>query len=188
MDTTLGTPARTVRRGTEAIMIRRIRPGDAAELERFYAELSPDSRRLRFLSAASRFGAADARHFCGPDHEHREGFVAEARGLPAADGGRRIVGHLCLEPSAPGEVEIAVAVADAFQARGIGRRLVRAAADWAGQHGIGRFRAWFAPDNSGIRRLLAGLGRPFRYGPNLSSTVEVTIDLGPASATSPRAA
>lgn len=137
---------------TPDIRVRRIVPEDAAELCRFYAALSPDSRRLRFLSLGTRFGANDAQYFCGSDHEHREGFVAELA-TPQADG-TRIVGHLCLEPTHPDEMEIAVAVADAYQRRGIGRRLVAEAAAWAAAHGVARFRAWFAPDNTAIRRLL----------------------------------
>jgi acetyltransferase len=151
------------------VRIRRIAPADAPALEAFYARLSPDSRRLRFLSLGTRFGARDARFFCGPDHEHREGFVAEA--------GSRIVGHLCLEPTQADEMEIAIAVADDFQRRGIGRQLVKAAAAWAAEHGVASFRAWFAPDNIGIRRLLDCLDRPITFGPWSGGTVEIAIDL-----------
>jgi hypothetical protein len=75
------------------IRLRRIVPEDAAALCRFDAALSPDSRRLRFLSLGTRFGDKDARYFRGSDHEHRKGFVAELA-TPEADG-TRIVGHLC---------------------------------------------------------------------------------------------
>ena len=157
------------------IRVRRIVPEDAGELCRFYAALSPESRRLRFLSLGTRVGQSDAQYFCGSDHEHREGFVAELA-TPEADG-TRIVGHLCLEPTRPDEMEIAVAVADAYQRRGIGRRLVAEAATWAAAHGVARFRAWFAPDNAGIRRLLEYLDRPIRYGAWRAGTVDITIDL-----------
>jgi RimJ/RimL family protein N-acetyltransferase len=167
------------------IRVRRIVPEDADELCRFYAALSPDSRRLRFLSLGTRFGDTDAQYFCGSDHEHREGFVAELVN-PEPDG-TRIIGHLCLEPTRPDEMEIAVAIADAYQRRGIGRRLVAAAAAWASAHGVARFRAWFAPDNIGIKRLLEYLDRPIRFGPWSAGTVDISIDLQ-GVATEPRAA
>ena len=87
------------------LTVRRIAPSDTGALERFYEDLSPESRRLRFLSAGTQIGSNLLRDFCGPDHEHREGFVAVAT---APDGVDRLVGHLCLEPTAPDEMEIAV--------------------------------------------------------------------------------
>ena len=169
----------------DVVRIRRIAPADAPALEEFYAGLSPDSRRLRFLSLGTRFGDRDARYFCRSDHEHREGFVAE---ISTTRGDAQIVGHLCLEPAQPDEMEIAVAVADEFQHRGIGRRLVAEAATWAAAHGVARFRAWFAPDNIGIRRLLECRERPIVFGPWSSGTVEIAIDLSAAAPARPKAA
>jgi GNAT superfamily N-acetyltransferase len=172
--------------GTNSVRIRQILPADAPALEEFYAGLSPESRRLRFLSLGTRFGDEAARYFCSDDHEHREGFVAET---PAScPGGSRIVGHLCLEPTGDAEMEIAVAVADEFQRHGIGRQLVAQAATWASAHGIARFRAWFAPDNIGIRRLLECLDRPITFGPWSCGTVEIAIDLQAPAPARPKAA
>ena len=157
-----------------SITIRQIECGDSADLVRFYAGLSAESRRLRFLSAATTLGDAAVRQFCGPDHEHREGFVAVASD---SSGDERIVGHLCLEPNGPDEMEVAVAVADEYQRLGIGVRLVDEAAHWASAHGTRAFRAWFAIDNMGIRRLLAHLGRPFSRERWACGSVEISIDL-----------
>jgi RimJ/RimL family protein N-acetyltransferase len=157
-----------------AVTIRRIERADSTDLERFYAGLSAESRRLRFLSAATTLGDAAVRQFCGPDHEHREGFVALASD---PDGDERMVGHLCLEPSGPDEMEIAVAVADGYQGLGIGTRLVDEAARWASAHGTRAFRAWFATDNPGIRRLLAHLNRPISREGWACGSVEISIDL-----------
>ena len=44
----------------------------------FYAGLSPDSRAARFHGATPTIPDATARFFCGPDHQHREGIVAES--------------------------------------------------------------------------------------------------------------
>lgn len=163
---------------------RRIAPSDAAALDRIYTELSQERRRLRFLSVGTRVGSSLLRQFCGPDHEHREGFVAVTT---ARDGSERVVGHLCLEPTAPGEMEIAVAVADAYQGHGVGSRLVDEAGRWAHAHGTAGFRAWFAVDNMGIRRLLRHLGRPVSPEHWAAGAVEIAIDLVTPAAPPPPA-
>src|SRR5262249_10266553 len=93
-----------------SISIRPIRNTDLEALARFYGELSAESSAARFPAAGRGIGERIACSFCGPDHEHREGLVAEASD---ATGTRSIVGHLCLEPIGDGEAEVAVAVADA---------------------------------------------------------------------------
>jgi acetyltransferase len=72
-----------------------------------------------------------------------------------------IVGHLCLEPADHGREEIALAVADAFQGRGIGRQLVRAAVDWARKQGTHELVATAFASNARILRLLRSIpGEP----------------------------
>jgi len=169
-------------------LVRPIEPGDAAALQRFYADLSLESRRLRFLSLSTRFGEKDSRYLCGPDHEHREGFVAEIRSRPDAGGAGQggdtagetgqIIGHVCLEPTGSEEMEIAIAVADGFQGRGIGHRLLDVAIGWAIAHGIDRVCAWSAWDNRTIRRLFESLHHPLHYGTS-TGAVETVIELQP---------
>ena len=156
------------------VRIRRIRRTDSDALERFYAELSADSRILRFLGAAGAVGHARSQTFCTTDHEHREGFVAVAC---EPGGSERIVGHLCVEPDAADSAEIAIAVADAFQHQGIGRRLLRAAVDWASRVGLRRLDATAFATNSSIVRLIRSAGAPVRIDWRGGSTCEMSIDL-----------
>ena len=144
------------------VVVRPIEPGDARGLERFYAGLSDESRTLRFMGWTRGIGEAGSRAFCTADHEHREGFVAvlaRGAGEPAA-GEPEIVGHLCVEPDGRGSAEIAVAVADRLQGRGIGRRLVDAGVAWGRHAGLRRFTATAFAWNTPILRLLRGLGLP----------------------------
>jgi acetyltransferase len=166
---TLGAPG-TVR-------IRPIAPGDRDVVRRFYGDLSADSLEARFLGATPGIAEATARFFCGPDHEHREGLVAEA-----LDDSRTstIVGHLCLEPSPDGRVEMAIAVADAWQRRGIGRELLLTAIDWAGAHGICALDASTRWSNTAILGLVRSIGLPVRFGPVDGGIIDLTIDLGAA--------
>jgi RimJ/RimL family protein N-acetyltransferase len=172
-----GTSARPSHR---AVRIRTIRPSDAPALRRFYEGLSPESRRLRFFSINACLSDAVSTSFCTTDHDHREGFVAVAA---SASGRDAIVGHLCLEPDARSgsTAEVAIAVADAYQGRGIGRRLLRAGLAWARREGISRLTATMLPGNAGIHRLLLGCGFPAATSFVDGGVAEVAIDLVPAT-------
>lgn len=165
------------RRPATIVRIRRIRPADHDGLRDFYAGLSDESRRTRFLGATSGIGENQSTYFCTPDHAHREGFVA----VIGPVGGRgRIVGHVCIEPANDSSAEVAVAVADAFQRQGIGRRLVDAAVAWARLDGIRTLVATMLGGNPAIQRLLTGLGLPTVAVPIGAGIIEVRIDLGVA--------
>lgn len=158
----------------EGVVIRRVVPSDAQALRQFYAALSADSRRARFLGCVSGLSDEQARSFCTPDHMHAEGFVAlDARALP--QGG--ILGHLCLEPAEGESLELAVAVADAAQSRGIGRALFTAALDWAASRGYRSVNASCLADNARVLSLLSSApGLPRITVPD-AGVVEVQVPL-----------
>ncbi len=155
-------PAGGVALERRPVRVRAIRPTDAAELERFYAALSPDSRRTRFFAIASNL-------------DHREGFVAVVDYGPV--GHVRVVGHLCLEPDGVDAAEVAIAVADEFQHRGIGRRLLAAGAHWARRERISRLTSTIFASNAPIHRLLAGLDLPTHERSVEAGVTDITIDL-----------
>jgi acetyltransferase len=152
-------PARRLERG---ISVRAIDLADAEELSAFYMRLSPESRRLRFLGSTV-LTPDQARQFAEVDGVSRQGFVAVLRGGGPRDGA--IVGHVCLEPTEDDAAEVAIAVEDAFQQRGIGRDLLTAAVEWARSAGVHRLQASMFIGNVPIYRLLAGAGLPYRVRP-----------------------
>lgn len=154
--------------------IRSIGPRDRVDLTRFYADLSSDSRTSRFHGAAPTIPDGTARFFCGPDHEHREGIVAEAfddRGDPV------LIGHVCIEPIDADAAEVAIAVADAWQHHGVGRAMLGRALDWAHAHGIDRLVAIVRCDNAAMFALLRTLGPSIAYGPVADGVVDVVLDV-----------
>jgi acetyltransferase len=159
------------------VRIRAIRTDDREELSRFYAGLSAESRYARFHAVSRGIGESAADLLCGPDHEHREGFVAEITDADGDDFG--IVGHLCLEPCEAG-LEMAIAVADAWQRRGIGRLLLGEAVDWAANHEVACLQASMLATNSAILGLIASLECPIRLSPPSAGVATVTIDVGGA--------
>jgi acetyltransferase len=178
-----GTPARArdtssagrAPRSGPTIRIRRITPADHHGLRAFYAGLSDESRRTRFLGVTNGIGDRQCTYFCCPDHAHREGFVAVSGPSGPSE---RIVGHVCIEPDSPTDAEVAIAVADEFQGRGIGRRLVKAAVAWARRDGFHALTATMLADNPAIQRLLTSLDLPTSAVPVGAGIIEIRIDLG----------
>jgi acetyltransferase len=163
-----------VRRPASTIRIRRITPANGVALQAFYAGLSNESRRTRFLGQTAGIGVNQSAYFCTPDHAHREGFVAVAGPARRPD---RIVGHVCVEPDGAATAEVAVAVADDLQGLGIGRKLVDAAVTWARGDGIRTLTATMLAGNPPIQRLLTGLGLPNVATPIGAGLIEVRIEL-----------
>ncbi len=158
--------------------VRPIEARDQAELVRFYADLSDDSREARFHGAVRGIGQGLASSFCHPDHEHREGVVAEAdegAGRPV------LIGHVCLEPTARGEIEMAIAVADRWQRRGVGGAMLRAAIAWAHDRGTDRLVATVRCGSGAVIGLVRSLGLPATVGASPDGAVELRIDLGAAA-------
>lgn len=162
--------------GRDAVVVRPITPADQARLTAFYARLSDESRRTRFLGPCRGIGDRQSSAFCTPDHAHNEGFVA-VRGAGADE---EIVGHVCVEPEGPSSAEVAVAVADGLRGQGIGRRLVEAALDWARRDGLVALTATMLAANPAIQRLLTSLGLPYRARAVGAGLVEIRIELDAA--------
>lgn len=167
------------------IEIRSVRPSDSEALAGFYARLSQESRRARFLGCGgvgTRY--AVPRSFCTPDHVHEEGFVALAAQPSAASSQQEIVGHLCLVRSGTDALELGVAVADDWQGKGIGRRLFEAALLWARNHGVVTIVATAFAHNTRVLRLLSSAPHPAQIEPADGGVVEVIVPLvGPLPTT-----
>ncbi|HET9417044.1 MAG TPA: GNAT family N-acetyltransferase [Candidatus Limnocylindria bacterium] len=136
------------------VSIRPIDAADAPGLSAFYAALSPDSICRRFLSAQRPTESA-LRQFTDPG---AGGVVAVLNEAGPSDGA--IIGHGSVQHCGDREVELAFAVGDEFQGRGIGTRLMRAALGEARRLGARRVTASLLIDNVRMRRLLLGAGWP----------------------------
>ena len=157
-----------------AVRIRPIRATDREALRTFYAALSDESRRTRFLGAACGIGETQSLYFSTPDHRHREGFVAITG--PAGPN-ERIVGHVCIEPDGASCAEVAVAAAEDLRGRGVGKRLAKAAVEWARQDGYATLSATMLAGNVAIQRLLTGLGMPATTVASGAGTIEIRLEL-----------
>ncbi|MCS7001659.1 MAG: GNAT family N-acetyltransferase, partial [Dehalococcoidia bacterium] len=151
-----------VRDGAQ-VRIRPFTPDDRAAVSTFFSKLSPQSRMLRFHSAG-----------ISPDTA-----ASAARGghvLLALDG-ERIVGVASYQRLRDARrAEMAIAVADADQGRGIGTVLFERLARDARAEGIRQFLALVLSHNTAMLEMLQGLG--FEIAQQFDrGEIEVSVDL-----------
>jgi len=159
-------------------MIRPISPDDKEGLRRSFDRLSEQSRYRRFLSPHDRLSAAELRYFTEVDHHDHEALVAVDPRIPAGVGLARYVRW----KGDPQSAELAVAVVDDWQGKGVGTRLASALAERAREEGISVFTAIVLADNDPMLSLAREL-EDVRVLDRDCGTVELAIELpetGPA--------
>ena len=125
------------------VEIRALTPDDEAALVAAVARTSAESLRRRFFAPKRVFTDRETAFFLNVDFVNHVSLVAvvEEGGSPMiAGGGRYIVIR-------PGEAEIAFAVVDQYQGRGIGAALMRHLAAIAREAGLRQLVAEVLPDN-----------------------------------------
>jgi acetyltransferase len=103
------------------VLLRPIRPEDEAIESEFINGLSEETSRYRFFNIVRNLPHSDLVRFCNIDYDREMAIVAEV-----TEGGRRReigVGRIITEPDQR-RGEFAVVIADQYQAKGLGRKLV----------------------------------------------------------------
>src|SRR4051794_14892455 len=141
--------------------VRPVVPADAPALRAFLAGLSENSRWLRFFSLGVDLDRAAERAAAG-DRPDGYGLIvtkgAEERG----------VAHAVFELERPGRAEVAFAVADEMQGRGLATVLLAHLAQVASARGIGTFTATVLPEN----RRMIGVFRESGFPVHVRATPE----------------
>ncbi|MEA2350328.1 MAG: hypothetical protein QOG41_2278 [Thermoleophilaceae bacterium] len=131
-------------RDGRTVLVRPISPDDKELLSDAFHRLSEESRRRRFLTPATELTAEDLHYLTEVDHNRHEAMVA----IDPASG--RLVGsaRYVQVPRERDAAEVAVAVADDWQRRGVATALLAALSGRARENGVERFRAYVSSDNS----------------------------------------
>jgi RimJ/RimL family protein N-acetyltransferase len=135
------------------VTVRPIRPADKAALLDLFERLTPRSRLRRFLAPKPSLSRKELAYLTEIDHRTHEALVAVDR-----DGTFLGVGRYACAPGDTTVADVAFAVADAAQGRGIGTGLARLLFDDACANGIVRLQAMTLPENAPARKLLGRLG------------------------------
>jgi GNAT superfamily N-acetyltransferase len=154
------------------VVIRPLTAADGPELLRGLEHLSPRSRYRRFLGTPPAFGSRTVKYLTDVDHHDHEALGA----ADATDGtGVAVARYVRLEDD-PAHAEIALAIADAWQSRGLGTLLLDRLAVRARAEGITTFTGLVLADNTAMLTLFERLG-PTRRRPAGTETVEIEVDL-----------
>lgn len=148
-------PARRPARANRfALRVRRIRPEDSPLLADIFARLSPASRRARFLYPKTTLTEPELRYLTDIDHRDHEALIAvtRLRGEPVG------VARFIRDRSDPTSAEVAIAVVDEWQDRGVGSLLAARLMARALRESITQFTALTSAGNLRVRRVLAKVG------------------------------
>jgi acetyl coenzyme A synthetase (ADP forming)-like protein len=140
------TASRAVLRDGSVVQLRLTEPSDHAALTRFFHEMSPESRRLRFFGSAEPSDEILNR-FCDSSDRTRN---ATLLALRLADGELRPIAVGSYFKIDAAAAEVAFAVDDSFHGKGLGTMLLERLATIAGAHGFTRFEAMTLSDNAAM--------------------------------------
>ena len=154
--------------------VRPIVPEDEPLLHEAVASMSERTVYFRFFSPLKRMSDAMAHRLAVVDYNDRFALVAAAH---RPNGKERIVGVARYDRAQGTDVaEVAVAVIDEFQRRGLGGALLSILAHVAREHGIRTFSLIVLPENGEMLGLLRRMG--WIHQARLTGGVyEITFDL-----------
>ena len=161
MSTVCASPSRAYDETTSVpgVTLRPLEPGDRASVLEVFDGLGPRSRELRFLAPKPRLTEADLRQLTAVDRQDHVALVATS-----ASHGRPVgVARFVREADAPDSADVAVAVVDDWQDRGVGTLLVTALVRRALEVGIRRFTLAMSHENDAVRALIRRLRAEVEY-------------------------
>lgn len=154
-----------------AFRIRPIQPDDESRERQFIVRLSPESRYKRMMHVVKEPSPEMVYRFVHVDYKHDMAFVALIGEPPDEE----IIGvaRYAQDRNGP-DCEFAVAVADAWQARGVGATLTRLLFEYAHGQGIRKIYGEILADNNQMIDLVHWLGMNTRICPDDTTLVEAS--------------
>ena len=132
--------------------VRPITPDDTGLIKDFFATLGPESRYFRFFRIKEDLNEAEVEYFTNVDYHDRMALIA------LIDGKMVGVSRYDRDDDAPATAEVAFAVADAEQGRGLGTQLLQLLTAHARASGVSQFRAFVLSENRQMMRLFRNSG------------------------------
>jgi acetyltransferase len=149
------------------VLLRPIRPEDAAAYAQLIARTGADDLRMRFFTLVRRLPAKDLARYTQIDYDREMAFVAAAQ-----DGSGDILGEVRIftYPDAA-TAEFALLVRTDLQRRGLGRALLLKAIDYCRARGNGTLIGQIRTDNEAMLALARRCGMEVETAPGASLAV-----------------
>jgi RimJ/RimL family protein N-acetyltransferase len=152
------------------LTVRRIRDADKDALLELFERLTPQSRTRRFLAPKPALSRRELAYLTEIDQIRHAAFAAVG-----PDGAFLGVARYACAPGETEVADVAFAVADAWQGRGIATGLAAVLLEHACASGITRLQAMTLPENGPARKLLGRMG--FTVRGIADGVLEVELDL-----------
>ncbi len=160
-----GSETITLKKG-EKILVRPIRPNDAANLQATLTKMSAQTIYDRFMGYKKAFSEEEARYLTSLNYDHHMALVATNQ----VNEEQNIVGvaryHVLDEEK--GSAEFAIVINDSHQRQGLGTYLMKRLMEYAYAHGITTFVGYVHEGNTRLLRFVQRSGLPveraFRNG------------------------
>ena len=154
--------------------LRPIRGEDADIEKEFVSGLSDRSMRLRFRGGMRTLSLAMVARFTQIDYDHEMAFVAVLQGQA-----REAEVGVCRYITLPDRetCEFAIVVGDAWQARGLGRRMMARLMQVAASRGVKTMMGFVAADNRVMLEMCVDLGFSIEQEPGDPQTRRVVVSL-----------
>jgi acetyltransferase len=168
----------------EAVTIRPIRPDDREIEQAFVQGLSPESRYFRFLDSLTQLSPQMLQHFTEIDYQRHMALIAvtQSSDTPVEIGVARYV----VIPPEDTTCEFAIAVADAWRRRQLGRALLGALIEVARSRGLISMYGDVLASNSAMLAFVARLGFRIAHNADDPQLRRVVLDLpGSTSSVTP---
>lgn len=160
--------------GGRVVRLRQVAAADAAATQAFFSGLSLDSRHKRFHIGLRELSPSLLKLLTEVDQQQHRAWVAEA----LAPGGAVVAdARYVREPGRPQRAEFAVAVADDWQGRGLGRRLIAHMAQHARRHGVQQLYGDILADHRRMLALMRDQGARLTAHPDGGALVRALLDL-----------
>jgi GNAT superfamily N-acetyltransferase len=137
------------------VYLRRLRRGDSPLVVQVFERLSPEARYQRFFSHKQALSTSDLKALTDCEGEHHLAIVALTK-VAGAEEGIGVARFVRLRDD-PLTAEIALAVVDAHQRKGIGRLLLRRLTEAASERGIRQLLCFVLPTNLPMTALVRQL-------------------------------
>ncbi len=158
--------------GKEDLLIRPIRPTDAAAHDAFFHRLTPEDIRSRFFAAVRELTPAQMAKFTRLDYERDMAFIAVREATGETVGVARLV-----RGNDPSVAEFAVAVQHDMQGRGLATHLMQRLLQWAPQHGVQQVVGEILADNTPMLDLARSLGFSLSFLQGDAEVIEARMEL-----------
>ena len=156
------------------LTLRHIAPTDAAREQAFVRGLSPQSSYLRFHGTINDLSKKELKEFTEPDSRNAVAMVV----LRSGETGEEEIGvaRYVIDPDRA-NCEFAIVVADTWQKRGIGTRLMNALISHLQGSGVKRISGYVLKENPVMRKFIKQMGFAETNIPDDQSILLVTKHL-----------